>query len=66
MRFKLALKLSECSVFFHERRPGLCVIAAGSLLEFALVNVLNFPVGRVDYYYLNPLRNVDLICGKPI
>ena len=36
--------------------PDLYVIAAGSLLEFALKNVPSFPVGRVDYLYLHPLN----------
>jgi predicted AAA+ superfamily ATPase len=41
--------------YFYEERPDIYVIAAGSLLEFALSRVSSFPVGRVQYYYLNPL-----------
>lgn len=42
--------------YFKEQMPNLHVIAAGSLLEFAL-NDANFsmPVGRVEYLFLKPL-----------
>ncbi len=42
--------------YFYEDRPGLKVIAAGSLLE-VVANKNNFgmPVGRVEYYYLGPM-----------
>lgn len=42
--------------YFKEQMPDLHVIAAGSLLEFAL-NDSNFsmPVGRVEYLYLKPV-----------
>lgn len=42
--------------YFHEEIPGIYVIAAGSLLEFALRKVPSFPVGRIDYLYLHPLN----------
>jgi predicted AAA+ superfamily ATPase len=42
--------------YFYEELPELSVIAAGSLLEFALGAVKNFPVGRVEFYYLHPLN----------
>lgn len=42
--------------YFHEERPDIYVIAAGSLLEFALSTVQSFPVGRIDYLYLHPLN----------
>jgi predicted AAA+ superfamily ATPase len=41
--------------FFFERLPEVPVIAAGSLLEFALGTVRSFPVGRVEFYTLHPL-----------
>lgn len=34
--------------FFYEDFPELHVVAAGSLLEFALGKVGSFPLGRVD------------------
>jgi predicted AAA+ superfamily ATPase len=42
---------------FKESLPDLHVIAAGSLLEFALQegDALSFPVGRVTFAYLQPL-----------
>jgi predicted AAA+ superfamily ATPase len=40
--------------FFYEQRPQLPVVAAGSLLEFALEEQ-GAPVGRVEYLHLFPL-----------
>lgn len=40
--------------YFYEEMPGLHVIAAGSLLEFALEEV-GMPVGRVEFAWLYPL-----------
>ncbi len=42
--------------YFYEERPDIHVIAAGSLLEFALKKVPSFPVGRIDYLYLHPIN----------
>lgn len=42
--------------YFYEEFPALHVIAAGSLLEFAMKKVKNFPVGRIEYLYLHPLN----------
>lgn len=42
--------------YFYEEIPELHVIAAGSLLEFAMQQVKSFPVGRVEYLYLHPLN----------
>ncbi len=42
--------------YFYEDFPDLHVIAAGSLLEFAMKKVKSFPVGRVQYLYLHPLN----------
>lgn len=42
--------------YFKEQMPDLHVIAAGSLLEFALTEAgLHMPVGRVQFMYLRPL-----------
>ena len=41
--------------FFHEKRPGLHVAAAGSLLEFALMDLPSFGVGRVENLFMYPL-----------
>ncbi len=40
--------------YFYEKMPELHVIAAGSMLEFALDNS-SFPVGRVEFIWLRPL-----------
>jgi len=42
--------------YFYEEIPKLHVIAAGSLLEFAMRKVKSFPVGRVEFLYLSPLN----------
>jgi uncharacterized protein len=41
--------------YFFEDIPELHVIAAGSLLEFALGDVSSFPVGRIEELTLHPL-----------
>jgi uncharacterized protein len=41
--------------FFYEKMPGLHVIAAGSLLEFALSEIPSFGVGRLRSVYMYPL-----------
>jgi len=41
--------------YFYEEFPELHVIAAGSLLEFALGDIPSFPVGRVEQIVLHPL-----------
>ena len=47
--------------YFYEEFPELHVIAAGSLLEFAMRKVKSFPVGRVEYVYLHPLNFVEYL-----
>ncbi|MGC9452198.1 MAG: ATP-binding protein [Oceanipulchritudo sp.] len=45
-----------CLRYFYENRPGLPVIAAGSLLEFALSKkAFPMPVGRITYHYMQPM-----------
>ena len=41
--------------FFYENKPGLHVIAAGSLLEFALTELPSFGVGRIRSMFMYPL-----------
>lgn len=41
--------------YFYEDLPELNVIAAGSLLEFALGEVTSFPVGRIEEHTIHPL-----------
>ena len=40
--------------YFYEQLPELHVVAAGSLLEFALEEI-SFPVGRVEFAWMRPL-----------
>jgi predicted AAA+ superfamily ATPase len=40
--------------YFYEQMPELHVIAAGSLLEFALEEILSFGVGRIDSMFMYP------------
>jgi len=48
--------------FFYEEHPELYIVAAGSLVEFALKQIPSFPVGRIDYLYLYPI-NFDEYLG---
>jgi len=47
--------------YFYEETPELHVIAAGSLLEFALKDVQSFPVGRVEFLYLYPFNFIEYL-----
>lgn len=46
--------------YFKEKMPGLKVLATGSLLEF-LFKKLSFPVGRVDFQWLQPMNLLEFI-----
>lgn len=48
--------------YFYEQMPDLHVIAAGSLLEFALSEI-SVPVGRVQYLHLNPMTFREYLLG---
>ncbi len=52
--------------YFYEEFPELHIIAAGSLLEFALKDVPSFPVGRVEQLVLHPFDFEEYIeaCGE--
>lgn len=46
--------------YFKEKQPDLHVIAAGSLLEFALEDDnFSFPVGRVEFLHLRPMSLIE-------
>lgn len=50
-------KLLAVLRYFYEEHPHLAVIAAGSLLEFALSQeIYSVPVGRIEYYFLGPMK----------
>ena len=49
--------------YFYEKIPQLHVIAAGSLLEFALEKV-GVPVGRIDSVYMYPMTWLEFLLAK--
>lgn len=51
--------------WFKEDMPELPMIAAGSLLEFALNKFqYSMPVGRITYYYLEPLSFFEFVLAS--
>jgi len=51
--------------YFYEKMPGLHVIAAGSLLEFALESEkLSMPVGRIQSIFLHPVSFLEFLKAK--
>lgn len=50
--------------YFREDYPELHVIAAGSLLEFALEELPSFAVGRVRSFYLQPFSFNDFLSAQ--
>jgi predicted AAA+ superfamily ATPase len=52
--------------FFYEKRPGLHIIATGSLLEFALSGIPSFGVGRIESIFLHTLTFDEYLgaCGE--
>ncbi len=49
--------------FFYEKYPELHVIAAGSLLEFALAEIPSFGVGRIRSLFVYPLSFDEYLSG---
>ncbi|MDR2148495.1 MAG: AAA family ATPase [Tannerella sp.] len=49
--------------YFYEQMPELHVIAAGSLLEFALEEIPSFGVGRIDSIFLYPFSFSEFLCA---
>ena len=47
--------------FFYEKMPELHVVAAGSLLEFALSELSSFGVGRIESLYLYPMSFLEFL-----
>ncbi len=57
-------KAIACLRYFQEQLPGLHVIAAGSLLEFALREFKHsMPVGRIEYLHLYPLTFAEFLAA---
>ena len=49
--------------YFMEQMPGLHVIAAGSLLEFALEEIPSLGVGRLTSRFMYPMTFTEFLCG---
>ncbi|MFH1197782.1 MAG: AAA family ATPase [bacterium] len=49
--------------FFYEKMPDLHIIAAGSLLEFALSTIPTFGVGRIRSMFMHPLSFSEFMEG---
>jgi predicted AAA+ superfamily ATPase len=49
--------------FFYEEMPALHVVAAGSLLEFALEELPSFGVGRITSQFMYPLSFGEYLCA---
>ena len=50
--------------FFYENKPGLHVIAAGSLLEFALAELPSFGVGRIRSIFMYPMSFQEFLIAN--
>lgn len=50
-----SLKAIQSLRFFYESKPGLHVIAAGSLLEFAIKDLSSWGVGRIRSLFMYPM-----------
>ncbi len=48
--------------YFYEEMPELHLVAAGSLLEFALSEI-SFPVGRVQFLNMHPCTFHEFLCA---
>ena len=60
-----APRVFEALRYFFEERPDVHVVAAGSLLEFALEEPsLSVPVGRVEYMYLGPMTFEEFLLAQ--
>jgi uncharacterized protein len=50
--------------WLHEETPKLAVVAAGSLLDFALADhTFSMPVGRITYLHLEPMSFTEFLLG---
>src|SRR3990167_2061351 len=50
--------------YFYEQRPELAVIVAGSLLETLLDRHITFPVGRVEYLFMQPFSFKEYLLAQ--
>ncbi|MBI4422451.1 MAG: ATP-binding protein [Elusimicrobia bacterium] len=53
--------------YFHEQMPDLPMVAAGSLLDFALSEAsFSMPVGRIQYRHLRPLTFEEFLAAMSL
>lgn len=63
-------EIQECEAaitslrFFYEQMPELHVIAAGSLLEFALSEIPTFGVGRIRSMFMYPMSFAEFLIAR--
>jgi len=51
--------------YFYEKLPGLHVVAAGSLLDFALrEHEFSMPVGRIEYLHMGPMTFEEFLLAS--
>jgi predicted AAA+ superfamily ATPase len=51
--------------YFYEECPEIPVVAAGSLLDFALAEpTFSVPVGRIEYFHLGPMAFEDFLASQ--
>jgi len=50
--------------YFYEKMPNLHVIAAGSLLEFALEDIASYGVGRIRSLYMYPMSFDEFLLAQ--
>jgi uncharacterized protein len=50
--------------FFYEKLPALHVVAAGSLLEFAISEIPSFGVGRIASLFMQPMSFKEFLCAE--
>ena len=50
--------------FFHEKMPELHVVAAGSLIEFALSQIPSFGVGRIKSLFMYPMSFIEFLSAS--
>ena len=49
-----------CLRYFYEKLPELHIIAAGSLLDFAIEKI-GLPVGRISFLYIHPMSFIEFL-----
>jgi predicted AAA+ superfamily ATPase len=54
----------SCLRYFYEKMPGLHVVAAGSLLEFAISEIPSFGVGRIRSLFMFPFSFEEFLAAS--